>query len=198
VNRVNAGPPIPRGLARRLDRLARRAHAFHRFAHHPACSEYAGEVFLAGRRTRICRGCALASLGAVAGAGSALLVPASPTLAAGAAAALAFAAGLALLSLRARRIGKIAGRFLPASLLLFAAVSGLRSLSALGASIALAAVVSALVLVRAYRRRGPDRKPCLACPERERATPCRGYAPIVRRERAFRRRAGILLGASSR
>jgi hypothetical protein len=55
-------------LARRLDRLARHAHRFHRHAHHPLCGAYAGEVLRLGRRTRLCRGCTLAALGAVGGA----------------------------------------------------------------------------------------------------------------------------------
>jgi len=187
---VNATRRIPRRLARRLDRLARRAHRFHRFAHHPACLEYAGEVLRAGPRTRICRGCALAGIGAIAGTGLALVL--SPPLWL-AAAAVPLAAASAFASLRSRSIGKLAGRFLPSSLLLFGFVSGLASADGPGAVIALGASASALALFRAYRARGPDRGPCQACPERERSSPCRGFAPIVRRELAFRRRAGLLI-----
>ncbi len=35
---------IPPAVARRVDRLALRAHAFHRWAHHPLCAWYAAEV----------------------------------------------------------------------------------------------------------------------------------------------------------
>lgn len=127
------------------------------------------------------------------GIGSALLVPASPTLAA---ASVSVAIGLILASRRVRSIGKFAGRFLPSSLLVLAFVDGLRASSLPGYAVALGTCVSTVLLVRAYRARGPHRGPCHACPERTRAIPCRGYAPIVRRERAFRRRAGILLGSS--
>ena len=36
--------------------MSRRAHAFHRFAHHPLCERYANELVPLGRRTRLCRG----------------------------------------------------------------------------------------------------------------------------------------------
>jgi hypothetical protein len=187
---VNATRRIPKPLARRIDSLARRAHAFHRFAHHPACDEYAGEVLRFGRRTRICRGCALAGLGAIAGTCLALALPLWLPLATG---TVLLAAASAFASLRARSIGKLAGRFVPSSLLFFGFVSGLRTGSASGVALALAALGSAALLIRAYRRRGPHRGPCHACPERTLASPCRGFAPIVRRERAFRRRASLLI-----
>src|SRR5690349_17198358 len=65
--------------ARAVDRLAYRAHAFHRFAHHPLCGRYQTELIRLGRRTRICRGCALAALGGLCGVVAGLLSP--PTLA---------------------------------------------------------------------------------------------------------------------
>ncbi|MGC4001002.1 MAG: hypothetical protein QM767_27495 [Anaeromyxobacter sp.] len=83
---------LPRPLARRLDRLARRAHAFHRWAHHPLCDRYAGEVFRAGRRTRLCRGCTLAATGGAAGLALGALLPPAPG-------ALLLAAAVALLVL---------------------------------------------------------------------------------------------------
>ncbi|MFN0009926.1 MAG: hypothetical protein ACKVXR_18695 [Planctomycetota bacterium] len=187
---MSSAPGIPRRLARRLDRLARRAHAFHRFAHHPLCDEYEGELFRCGRQTRVCRGCALAGIGAIAGAGLALVLPPSLALAA---AAVPLAAVSALASFRARSIGKLTGRFLPAGLLFFGIVSGLRSGQASGLVVALAALGAGALLVRVYRLRGPHRGPCQVCPEQGRASPCRGFAPIVRRERAFRRVAGLLL-----
>jgi MFS family permease len=66
---------VPRGLAKRLDRLARRAHRFHRFAHHPLCDRYRGELIAIGRKNRICRGCTLAVLGGVLGGALAALLP---------------------------------------------------------------------------------------------------------------------------
>ena len=183
---------LPRPLARRIDRLAARAHAFHRHAHHPLCGAYAGEVIRLGRRARACRGCALAALGALAGAGLAL---AAPPLAAGAVwagvAAFAAAALLALrLPLRARRPPKWATRALPMALGAAAATAGLRMGSAAGVAAALAALAAFGLAVRAYRRRGPDRRPCGGCPEAAGPGVCSGLAPVLRRERAFRRLAG--------
>ncbi|HET8714991.1 MAG TPA: hypothetical protein VFM16_04150, partial [Holophagaceae bacterium] len=59
-------PRTPPALRRRLDRLARRAHAFHRFAHHPLCAEYAGERLRVGK-VHLCRGCTLLGAGLLAG-----------------------------------------------------------------------------------------------------------------------------------
>jgi hypothetical protein len=39
---------VPESAARDLDRLAKRAHRFHRFAHHPLCAAYAGETLRVG------------------------------------------------------------------------------------------------------------------------------------------------------
>ncbi len=72
---------VPPELARRIDGLARAAHRFHRYAHHPLCAAYAGEVFRLGRRTRLCRGCTLVAIGAIAGALAAALLPAPGTVA---------------------------------------------------------------------------------------------------------------------
>ena len=42
---ANAGrAATPKALRRKIDRLSRAAHRFHRFAHHPLCERYAGEV----------------------------------------------------------------------------------------------------------------------------------------------------------
>jgi hypothetical protein len=56
----------------------------------------------------------------------------------------------------------------------------------------LAVGAAALALAR-YRRRGPDRSACLACPERALPVTCSGLRPIARREAAFRRAAARLL-----
>ena len=61
---------------------------------------------------------------------------------------------------------------------------------ALGRALTVLSVAPLLGVVAIYRRRGPDRTPCSSCSERNQAAPCRGIAPIIRRERAFRRLAG--------
>ena len=64
----------PAGFAWRLDRLAWRLHAFHRYAHHPLCRRYAGEVLTLGR-VRVCKGCTLLAVGVVVGVPVGCLVP---------------------------------------------------------------------------------------------------------------------------
>ena len=167
-------PAIPRPLARRIDRLSRRAHAFHRLAHHPLCAPYRDEVIRVGRRGRVCKGCSLLAAGL--GAGGVAGAVAGPSLAFGIATlTIALAAGLASLRLR---LPKPLGRFLPGAGLGLALFSGWPA--ALGALLALAA---AWLL---YRRRGVARERCAICPEQS-ASPCSGFLPIVRRERAFQR-----------
>jgi hypothetical protein len=185
-------PTLPFPLARRIDRLARGAHAFHRFAHHPLCDEYAGEVLRVGRRVRLCRGCALAAVGGLAGAAAGLVLAPDPLLAAS---GLLTAVALASppMSRRARGSGKLVVRFLPAAFGAFAIAAGLRAGGAAGVLLALAGLAASWVFVALYRRRGPDRSPCAGCPERLAAEPCRGLAPIVRRERAFQRLSGAWL-----
>ena len=163
---------MPKRTRAGIDRLARGAHAFHRFAHHPLCGEYAGETVRIGRRARICRGCAMVALGGAAGIAIGLARPLPPAIA-----TALVVTGFILAAKRLR--SKIASRFLPAVFAGAALVSGI-----VPALVAAAAI--SLAVVR-YRRRGPDRSPCAACPEREGPSPCRGYAAIVRRERAFRR-----------
>jgi hypothetical protein len=181
-------------LVRRIDRLARGAHAFHRFAHHPLCSNYREELVLLGRRRWICRGCAFAALGASAGV---LLGATLPVDWVACASAAALAIGLSTLSLRVR-LPKFVGRFLPAALGAFAALTALRADSAIRWC-GLVAVPIALLLAReVYRRRGPNRAACVSCPERELLARCSGYAPIVRRERAFQRVAQRWIDAAHR
>jgi hypothetical protein len=190
---------IPPALARRLDRLAARAHRFHRFAHHPLCGAYAGETLRLGRRTRLCRGCAAAALGAVLGlaAGLALPVPAGSALL-GASALLAPAMMGAVRPRREERApapGKLLTRATPACAAAALALLGVRSGSApglAGAALALALIAWA---TRAYRRRGPDRRPCADCPERAPGKVCSGFSPMARREAAFARAAARLLRA---
>ena len=173
-------------LALRIDCLARHAHAFHRFAHHPICNRYTGEVVGFGARWRVCRGCLAAALGSVIGSGVGLSLPPHPRagLMLG---GLATLLGLASLRLR---LGKIVARFLPAAFgsaalagSFYRACGGDR-----GALLVLAAglVLSAFCVVT-YRLRGPDRTACTRCPERLNTVPCSGISGIVRRERAFQR-----------
>jgi hypothetical protein len=169
-------PRLPRSLARRIDRSSRRVHAGSRFAHHPLCERYAGEL-IAVRRHRICRGCACAAVGGLAGllGGAVLVVP--PLVA-----WVALALGLGLAAWGGpRRLPKVVGRLLPALLVTLAAVR-------LWQAALVAALMVGGFLVR-YRHRGPDRMPCSSCPERG-ATVCSGFAPLVRRERAWQRLVG--------
>ena len=180
--------PTSPAIADRIDRLSRGAHAFHRFAHHPLCREYASEVFLIGRRFRLCRGCTLAAVGALAGVAFALWADSSWIVAAATA-----PPALVLASPRMRAAGKIATRLLPAGLCAFSIAAGARTGTVAGAGVCVFVFSAVALCVALYRRRGPHRGPCLACPERARPEPCRGFAPIVRRERAFERLAGTWL-----
>ncbi len=183
---------LPPQLARRIDRLSRRAHAFHRAAHHPLCQAYAPEVLRLGRRTLLCRGCSYAAAGGLAGAlGGLALPPQQPAIVAGAAALFA-AASLAALAAPAWRRGrsKLLTRLAPAAMggATFSCGLGAHSLAAgLGA---LAVIAAALVATRSYRRHGPDRSPCATCPDGARPRICPGFLPLARREAAFRRLAG--------
>jgi len=193
---------IPRPLARKLDRLARRAHRFHRFAHHPLCDEYAGELVRLGARTRVCRGCACALAGATSGAVGTLMLPLAVVGGTTTAPAIWIALGLALvcgvaLAFDARRTAmrspKTLTRLLPAAAFTFACVLGARSASLAGLALLATSLATGALLYMRYRKRGPSRTPCQTCPERTQSTPCRGYAPIVRRERAFARIARRML-----
>jgi len=172
---------IDRATARMIDRLARRAHSFHRFAHHPLCHRYAGEVVRLGR-TRVCRGCTFALAGGLAGGCTGLAIGGSALIAA---LGLAIATGLLGISLTLRP-PKLVTRFVPAAFTALAITSGTLTFEVTGIGVAIAALAIVVLLRVVYGRRGPDRSPCTTCPERELA-PCSGYAPIVSRERAFQR-----------
>jgi hypothetical protein len=171
---------IPRTLARRIDRLARRAHGFHRFAHHPLCDEYGGELVQL-RRTRICRGCALFAAGLLAGVVVMVVVRPVPVVAVVVAVAGAIVAAASL----KWRTSKLLTRFAPAAGFGFA-------IGHVWTAIPIVSIMGLLAI--AYRRRGSHRSPCAACPERTLA-PCRGMAEIVRAERAFQRLSGRWLAA---
>jgi hypothetical protein len=181
-----APPRLRPDMARTLDRLARRAHAFHRFAHHPLCERYAGELIRLGRRERLCRGCVALGLGLLSGLTLAVVIAPDARFVL---AALALGVVLGAASLR-WRLPKTFGRFVPAAALalgLGSAITNFRSYAWL-----VAACAGGLAFL-AYRRRGPSRTPCSTCPERLKPAPCSGFARIVRRERAFQRVAQRLI-----
>lgn len=182
-----ARPRIDKGLARRLDRLAFRAHAFHRWAHHPLCREYEGEVFRLGRRFRLCRGCTLAAIGGLLGVALGLGSPVLPNRAIGALAGLGLLSGLLALGRRRRPKGLTRG--LPAALLAFLLAQALRGGGTVRWGAAALAVAAGTAVTLAYRRRGPDRTPCATCPEAPASGACRGFRAIHTRERAFGRLA---------
>jgi hypothetical protein len=183
---VSASHRLSPATARAVDRLARRAHAFHRFAHHPLCGRYASELLSVGRRGRVCRGCAALLAGLpLGGALVWLLRPSLGVLGV----ALAVAALLGALSLRVR-LPKTLGRFVPACGIGAGFVSAFTHPRGFLWLVVLAAVVAGLAL---YRKRQPNRAPCVTCPERLGAAPCSGLRPIVQRERAFRRVAQRLI-----
>ena len=219
---------IPPDLARRLDRLARRAHAFHRFAHHPLCGRYRGEVVPLGRRARLCLGCTLGTAGLAAGPAlgalaAARLAPLPGPAALGAGALLLLAVPLVLPGRRpAAAIAPTvnneagaspgpepgpAGRGAPAKLLtrlLPALAAGAlcgQALAAPSPARAAAAALAAAALGWAwlrYRRRGPDRAACLGCPSGPPGSRCPGWAPVARRERALSRLAGRWIARGGR
>lgn len=183
---VRRRAPIPRALARRIDALSRRAHLFHRFAHHPLCDEYAGEVIRVGR-VRLCRGCTFAIAGGLAGGVVGLLWRDLVAAAVAAAVAVAvLAAAIAVRRLGRARPPKLVTRLAPAALLAYAITVGTLAVSGTGVAVAVVAIAATLAIWLAYRKRGPDRSACPSCADRN-SRPCRGFTAIVRRERAFSR-----------
>jgi MFS family permease len=184
-------------LARRIDRLAGRAHRFHRWAHHPLCAAYAGEVIRLGRRTRLCRGCALFTAGALTGLAIGPFLGLPPAALLGGVALLAVAAVTAVAPRRAPGPGpgpgpaggKLRSRFAPA---LLAGVLVSAGATAAGGPGLLAAALTLLVVALArwrYGRRGPDRSACAGCPAGPPGPGCPGFRDAAKRERAFRRLA---------
>jgi hypothetical protein len=187
-------PRLTPDLVRRLDRLSRHAHGFHRYAHHPLCAAYAAEVVRLGPRVRVCRGCLLAGLGLGAGVlagGWAPLAGPWPQLVLLATALAGWAAASGVRSAAA----KLGSRFTPVAAAAFLAVQGLRA-GPCGWARAALVLLAALAFQRRYRRRGPHRGPCAACPERPGPGTCSGFSPILRREKAFRRLAGRMMGGA--
>jgi hypothetical protein len=198
---------ISGGVARDLDRLSRRAHRFHRFAHHPLCDRYAGERVQLGK-VRLCRGCTFAVTGGLVGGFVGLAIGASES-----AAAIAMTIATALLlgtlwSKRKLRIAKTWTRLVPAGLYALAITCGVLASTPLGIAIASASAAIVVLMRVLYGKRGADRTPCTTCPELGRA-PCSGFARIVSRELAFRRvadrrlrdeaeRVGVLVARADR
>jgi len=185
--------PLPQRTVRAIDRLARSAHAFHRFAHHPLCQRYSAELIPLGKRARVCRGCVCSALGS--GAGLVMALSFRPAFSA-LLAATALGLGLLLTSL-GLRLPKWLGRSAATACLGFACLSGLRTAHGAPLFLALGILLSSVAFVALYRMRGPNRSPCTTCPERSLAKPCAGLRPIVRRERAFRRLAQRWLDAAA-
>jgi len=190
LNRVY--PRVSSSLARRIDRLARGAHALHRWAHHPLCGRYESEVFRFGRRARVCRGCSLALLGSVLGGlGGALFgIPWAALVSVSCSLGLV---GWSMRRARKDRASKIAARFLPACGLTFALFSFVHARSPASVGIAAAACAVALAFIGVYKQRGPNRAPCASCPERSDARTCSGFQPIVRREKALMRKTAAMI-----
>jgi hypothetical protein len=188
--------PLSKRTRASIDRLARRAHAFHRFAHHPLCGRYASELIPLGRKARLCRGCSYAALGLLGGALSALLL--QPSLGALTLSAV-LGAGLLLTSL-VTRLPKSLGRGLACGAASFAGLGGVLSGQLAPRLLSAALLLLGALFLWAYRQRQPNRSPCAQCPERLAPVVCSGLRPIVRRERAFRRVAQRLIdqGALSR
>jgi len=185
--------PLPQRTVRAIDRLARRAHAFHRFAHHPLCERYSGELIPLGRRVRLCRGCASAALGSLVGLLAALAWQPVFSLLLGSS-----VLGLGLLtSGLALRLPKWLGRACATACLAFACLSGLRAARGAPLVLAIGILAASAAFLALYRKRGPNRGPCQECPERLSSRTCSGFRPIVRRERAFRRLAQRLVDGAA-
>jgi hypothetical protein len=142
-------------------------------------------------RTRLCRGCLLATGGAIVGTAVGLLVPALGAWSLG----LAFVSTIGALA--PARLGKLWTRLLPAVALAAAFGAGLRGPLALGLALSGVSAGCGLGLLWAYGRRGPNREPCESCPEYRLAVPCSGVQPILRREAAFRRLTSRWLDAAT-
>jgi hypothetical protein len=121
---------------------------------------------------------------------------ASPAQLLAAVAVAALPATAAVLMPAGVRASKLWTRLAPLAGLSFLFVTGLRLGGAAGVGGVLAAAGMVGWCYAAYRRRGPDRAPCASCPERSQLQVCRGFAPIVRRERALQRIAQRWLDAA--
>jgi hypothetical protein len=186
-------------LQKRIDRLARSAHAFHRYSHHPLCSAYAEEVLKIGRFW-ICRGCTFAMLGFGIGATFAAFVPTS-RLTEYAVIGMCFGGIVAVSLWNVRlRASKVLTRLLPTFYASAVAVLFAKSCTGMGPvllGLGLGLGLGTVVWARHhYAHRGPWREACSHCPERAHL-PCSGFRLQVQRERAFVRLAHQWLDSSS-
>ena len=92
-----------------------------------------------------------------------------------------------------RSARKLLTRFIPAAVLAAGIALGVRRADLAGIALALFSAIAVAVVWAGYRKRGPDRTPCAGCPEGPPHAGCSGFAPIVRRERAFQRLSSRLL-----
>jgi hypothetical protein len=90
-------------------------------------------------------------------------------------------------------LSKLLTRLLPAFGLAFAFFTVGHETRAPSVCLAIAAGIAAIAVGLQYKRRGPDRSPCVSCPERGGLAACSGFRPIVLREKALMRRAGTLI-----
>jgi hypothetical protein len=176
---------VPEATVRRVARLGRRAHAFHRYAHHPLCEAYANEVWHVGRRMRVCKGCTLVALGALAGVAIGSARQVSALSMAVDAAALAVAVLAVAVPAARGTAGKLVSRFLLAFLLADVAAHGVFRADALGVLLGCLAMAVAAIGIAAHRKRGPWRVPCTACEEGLAGDAvCTGFREQLRREKA--------------
>lgn len=178
-------------LARRIDRLARRVHAPYRFAHHPLCEAYAGEIIRVWG-WRICKGCTLTLVGVCLGLVTAVLLPLARLAFSVKFGSLVVVAIALTLWRTPHRLGKGLTRMVPALLAVVTVVSIWQSHPKARYLIAAISAAGLFCLWHSYRRRGPWRDACLQCPELA-FSPCAGFRLQVRRERAFSRLVGRLL-----
>ncbi len=186
-------PALPPQLARRLDVLAREAHAFHRYAHHPLCGAYGSDVIQVRHRFWICRGCTYVAVGTLSGLalGAAVHMPVGAVF--GSALVMLFASAY---EIDETRPAKERSRLLPATALGLAVGAGLVAGTLPGLALALGGVGMFGFMAASYRKKGPDRSPCATCPEANCGDTCSGLKPIVRREQAYQRLSARIIAQS--
>jgi hypothetical protein len=93
-------------------------------------------------------------------------------------------------------VRKLLTRFLPTAVAGFPVTQAFLAPSPTRLAAAALATAAVAWVIHRYRRRGPDRSACLACPDGPPGARCPGLAPIARRERAFSRLAGRWISAA--
>ena len=132
---------------------------------------------VSGHAARVCRGCAMVLAGVAIGLLAGPLFAATPMF------LMIGASGILLLSLLRLGPGRPSKWRTP---IRSCGCAGLgdgrrdcRARSPIGLAVATGAIVAFGVVWLAYRRRQPDRTPCLTCAERTLPIPCRGVKAIV-------------------